>query len=75
MNHPAANGFVYGPVSIVRAPNAAANDRVHNVSHESHPVARAAVSDRQRTLVVVDAACDMPSDWLAENNVVVLPIK
>ena len=75
MNHPASNAFVYGPVSIVRAPNTAANDRVHNVSHEAHVAPRAIVSDRQRTLVVVDAACDMPSDWLAENNVVVLPIK
>ena len=75
MNHPAANAFVYGPVSIVRAPNTAASDHVHNVSHEAHVAPRAVVSDRQRTLVVVDAACDMPSVWLAENNIVVLPIK
>lgn len=32
-------------------------------------------SDRERTLLVVDAACDMPTEWLAENNIAVLPIK
>ena len=75
MNRPIANAFGYGPVSIARAPNTAANDRVHNVSHGARPAPRAAASDRERTLVVVDAACDMPSEWLSENNVVVLPIK
>ncbi len=35
----------------------------------------AAGSDRERTLLVVDAACDMPTEWLAENNIAVLPIK
>ncbi len=35
----------------------------------------AASSDRARTLLVVDAACDMPDQWLAENNIAVLPIK
>lgn len=35
----------------------------------------AASSDRERTLLVVDAACDMPTVWLAENNIAVLPIK
>ncbi len=75
MNRPIANAFGYGPVSIARAPNTAANDRVHNVSHAAHPTPRAATSDRERTLVVVDAACDMPSEWLSENNIVVLPIK
>ena len=77
MSRPAAtaNLFAYGPVSLARAPNTAANDRVHTVSHEAHPAPRAPASDRERTLVVVDAACDMPSAWLAENNVVVLPIK
>lgn len=75
MNPPSSSAFVYGPVSIARAPNTAANDRLHDVSHEVTPAPRTAVSDRDRTLVVVDAACDMPSDWLAKNNVVVLPIK
>ena len=32
-------------------------------------------SDRDRTLLVVDAACDMPTQWLAENQIAVLPIK
>ena len=75
LNRPIANAFGYGPVSIAGAPNTAANDRVHNVSHAARPTPRAATSDRERTLVVVDAACDMPSEWLGENNVVVLPIK
>ncbi len=75
MNRPTANAFGYGPVSIAGAPNTAANDRVHNVSHAARPAPRAAASDRERTLLVVDAACDMPSEWLAENNIVVLPIK
>ena len=35
----------------------------------------AASNDRERTLLVVDAACDMPTEWLAENNIAVLPIK
>ncbi len=70
-----ANAFAYGPVSIARAPNTAANDHVHNVSHAAAMAPRAGALDRERTLVVVDAACDMPSEWLAENNVVVLPIK
>ncbi len=75
MNHLTSNAFAYGPVSIARPPNTAANDRVHNISHEASIAPRTAQSDRERTLVVVDAACDMPSEWLAENNVVVLPIK
>ena len=75
MNRPIANAFGYGSVSIARAPNTAANDRVHNVSHAARPTPRVATSDRERTLVVVDAACDMPSEWLSENNIVVLPIK
>ena len=36
---------------------------------------RAVSSDRARTLLVVDAACDMPSKWLDDNNIAVLPIK
>ena len=77
MRRPAvtAHALAYDPVSIARPPNTAANDRVHGVSRETHPVSRAGPSDRERTLVVVDAACDMPSQWLADNNVVVLPIK
>lgn len=75
MNPLISPAFVYGPVSIVRAPNTAANDRVHDLSTAAHPPPRPVVSDRDRTLVVVDAACDMPSVWLAENNIVVLPIK
>ncbi len=39
------------------------------------PALHALASDRERTLVVVDAACDMPSEWIAENSIVVLPIK
>ena len=35
----------------------------------------AASTDRERTLLVVDAACDMPTEWLAQNNIAVLPIK
>ena len=35
----------------------------------------AASTDRERTLLVMDAACDMPTEWLAENNIAVLPIK
>jgi len=75
MNQHSANPLAYGTASIARPPNTAANDRVHNVGHEARPVTRAAASDRERTLVVVDAACDMPTQWLSENNVVVLPIK
>lgn len=75
MIRPTANAFGYGPVSIAGAPNTAANDRVHNISHAARPALGATASDRERTLVVVDAACDMPSEWLAENNIVVLPIK
>lgn len=62
--------------AITNAPNTAANDRMHDAADSRHtpPVAQA-LRERARTLVVVDAACDMPSEWLAENNVVVLPIK
>jgi DegV family protein with EDD domain len=31
--------------------------------------------DAARTLLITDAACDMPSDWLAANGVIVLPIR
>ena len=75
MNPPTPHAFVYGPVSIARAPNTAANDRVHNVTPDERPTPRTVASDRERTLLVVDAACDMPSEWLNENNVAVLPIK
>jgi DegV family protein with EDD domain len=33
------------------------------------------VADRARTLLVADASCDLPSDWLAHHGVAVLPIK
>lgn len=32
-------------------------------------------SQRAQTLLVVDAACDMPSEWLSDNHVAVLPIR
>ena len=38
-------------------------------------VVDAAVADGQRTLVVTDVACDLPSIWLAEKKVLVLPMK
>lgn len=75
MSHQSSNAFAYGPMSLSRPPNTAANDRVHNAAHEARVAPSVAASDRDRTLVVVDAACDMPSEWLAENNIVVLPIK
>lgn len=37
-------------------------------------VAPSSESDRHRTLLVVDAACDMPTEWLMANNIAVLPI-
>lgn len=70
-----AKTFAYSPESIALPPNTAANDRVHDVGHEAVRTLPVAVADRQRTLVVVDAACDMPGEWLADNNIVVLPIK
>ena len=60
-----------------QTPNTAANDRAHpatNVAART-PALADAKNERARTLVVVDAACDMPSEWLADNNVAVLPIK
>ena len=75
MNQQSSNAFAYDPVSIARPPNTAANDRIHDVGRTPRAAARALACDRERTLVVVDAACDMPNEWLAENNVVVLPIK
>lgn len=61
---------------MTKAPNTAANDRLHDAAHAPRtPPEAVALCERARTLVVVDAACDMPSEWLAENNVVVLPIK
>ena len=45
-------------------------------SRASIPAAAVATdSDRARTLLVVDAACDMPTEWLADNNIAVVPIK
>ena len=32
-------------------------------------------SDHERTLVITDAACDLPAEWMAQNGVVVLPIR
>ncbi len=64
-----------------RAPVTAANDRRIDVRQPAAtanhaPAAEAAPSsDLARTLLVVDAACDMPTEWLAKNNVAVLPIK
>jgi DegV family protein with EDD domain len=75
MNAQTCNALVYGPMSISRPPNTAANDHINASNHTEHLTPRVASSDRQRTLVVVDAACDMPGEWLAENNIVVLPIK
>ena len=75
MNVPSSAALAYSTESIAAAPNTAANDRIHDVARSALPVALAAQSDRARTLVVVDAACDMPSEWLTENDVVVLPIK
>ena len=69
----AAQAFPTQPIS--QAPNTAANDRIHDVANKAHPSAVDAPQDRERTLVVVDAACDMPSEWLADNDVAVLPIK
>ena len=63
--------------SVGQPPHTAANDRVHDASKSVRapsPVTNAQ-TERARTLVVVDAACDMPSEWLVENNVAVLPIK
>jgi DegV family protein with EDD domain len=69
-----------------RSPNTAANDRRipdidtrlgqrAQTSTSNAFVAKATTaSDRSRTLLVVDAACDMPSEWLAKNGVTVLPI-
>jgi DegV family protein with EDD domain len=64
-------------------PVTAANDRragapvgAAATSGKGAPLAeRATQIDRSRTLLVVDAACDMPTEWLAKNNITVLPIK
>ncbi len=37
--------------------------------------ATSASADTPRSLLITDAACDLPSDWLAANGVTVLPIK
>lgn len=66
-----------------RSPNTAANDR--RISDADANGSRkgpanaylagiAGSSDRSRTLLIVDAACDMPSEWLAANGIAVLPI-
>ena len=56
--------------------NTAANDRRFATLAEAveaaiveHPA-----TDRKRTLLVVDAACDLPTEWLRQHNVCVLPI-
>ena len=66
------------------SPNTAANDR--RIAEADLPAARESTgsrayiaatpgaSDRSRTLLVVDAACDMPTEWLAANGIAVLPI-
>lgn len=64
-----------------RAPVTAANDRridgqpAVSVQSAAPATDAASSSDLTRTLLVVDAACDMPTEWLAKNNVAVLPIK
>jgi DegV family protein with EDD domain len=46
---------------------------VNKAKPATHP--DAATHDLARTLLVVDAACDMPTEWLNDNHVAVLPIK
>jgi DegV family protein with EDD domain len=64
-----------------RAPVTAANDRRIDAHSPAAPRSTtpstdaATSSDLARTLLVVDAACDMPTEWLAKNNIAVLPIK
>ena len=73
----AANDRRNGPSTQRRA---LANFATQHTEHTYGPVINiidddVPSSDRERTLLVVDAACDMPTEWLAENNVAVLPIK
>lgn len=64
-----------------RAPFTAANDKRAGprgpalARGNTPPPEIAAAGDRSRTLLVVDAACDMPTEWLAANDIAVLPIK
>lgn len=59
------------------SPITAANDRYLQPASSARvaAVAPKPTSDRERTLLVVDAACDMPTEWLNKNDVVVLPIR
>jgi len=59
------------------SPITAANDRYLNPTSSARVPAAVAKpgTDGQRTLLVVDAACDMPTDWLHKHDVVVLPIR
>lgn len=46
------------------------------VAHATPPAASVpAASDGDRTLVVTDVACDLPAAWLAQQRVVLLPMK
>ena len=56
--------------------NTAANDRRFATLDEvvATNVVERSQTDRARTLLVVDAACDLPAAWLREHGVCVLPI-
>lgn len=68
-----SHNYAYeSPINV----NTAANDRRFATLAEAveasiveHPT-----TDRARTLLIVDAACDLPTEWLRQHNVCVLPI-
>ncbi len=72
----AANDKRIGPSAPRRALATTAATAASAVTTTPTPIASNAAShDRARTLLVVDAACDMPSEWLAANQIAVVPIK
>jgi DegV family protein with EDD domain len=58
-----------------RAPRGGASARASSLTPVDAATGKKPLAERSRTLLVVDAACDMPTEWLAENNIAVLPIK
>jgi DegV family protein with EDD domain len=52
-------------------------DNVHRLpgAHRAPVAAAAAPKAVNETLLITDAACDLPAEWLAANGVAVLPIK
>lgn len=70
-----SDAYAYSlPGGFAQAPSAHASSSA--VPANVVPLHRATPSsDRDRTLLMTDAACDLPADWLAKHRVTVLPIK